>query len=91
MAKGQYRLARIQFWGGPKLRSRAGQSCPHFGRILFVAGCFRTSLDGATTSETRVIPRKLSFDAAMHNAQNVFESLQGRKGVVANDRAGQSR
>lgn len=29
------------------------------------------------TLHIRVIPRKLQFHAAMQNAQNVFESLQG--------------
>ena len=52
-------------------------SCPRFGRIPFVAGCFRTSSDVAVLSKTSVIPRKLLFDVAMQNAQNVFESLQG--------------
>jgi len=54
-----------------------GHFWPHFGRILFAAGCFRTSSDVAVDVKTRVIPRKLSFDVAMQNAQNVFESLQG--------------
>jgi hypothetical protein len=54
-----------------------GRSCPHFGRIPFAAGCFRTSLDVAAISKTRVIPRKLPLNGAMQNAQNVFESLQG--------------
>jgi hypothetical protein len=50
---------------------------PHFGRILFAAGCFRTLFDVVVVLQIRVIPRKLWFDVAMQNAQNVFESLQG--------------
>lgn len=50
---------------------------PLFGRILIVASCFRTYLPVADISDGRVIPRILSLDVAEHNAQNVFESLQG--------------
>lgn len=60
--------------------STTGNSCPHFGRIPFAAGCFQTSLDVAAVSKTRVIPRKMFFDVAMQNAQNVFESPQGYSG-----------
>ena len=61
-------------------------SCPRFGRILFAAGCFQTLFDVILTSNTRVIPRKLSFHVAMQNAQNVFESLQGHRCVCVFDR-----
>lgn len=73
----QYSLGRIRFWQGPRRRSMGGGVCPHFGRILFTAGCFRTLVDVVVISRYRAIPRILSFDVAEHNAQNVFESLQG--------------
>ena len=34
-------------------------------------------MDAAKLSKARIIRRKLSIFAAMQNAQNVFESLQG--------------
>ncbi|UUT36386.1 hypothetical protein [Microbacterium elymi] len=73
----QYSLGRIRVWHRSEPRSPTANSWPQIGRIPFAAGCFRTSLDVVADSKTRVIPRKLSFDVAMQNAQNVFESLQG--------------
>ena len=65
--------------GGPKLDGRTANSCPHFGRIMFAGSCFRTYLDVAPISRTRVIARNLLYNVAEHNAQNVFESLQGHE------------
>jgi hypothetical protein len=70
----------------PESRRTAGDFCPHFARILFAAGCFRTLLDVAAPSKIRVIPRNLSFRVAMQNAQNVFEPLQGVAAVTTDAR-----